>query len=85
MAQNKCTQGANINDMHVNLSWLKVDERLTSSLLGFVRGVDKLNVPSIQHTARTPMYTPQDMPPEVSSQSSSPEQTMGGAQYYIEP
>ena len=25
------------------------------------------------------------MPPEVSSQSPSPEQTMGGAQYYIEP
>ena len=32
------------------------------------------------HTARTPMHTPQ----EVSSQS-SPEQTMGGTQYYIEP
>ena len=25
------------------------------------------------------------MPPEVSSQSPSPEQTTGGAQYYIEP
>ena len=28
------------------------------------------------------IHTPQDMPPKVSSQSSSPEQTMGGAQYY---
>jgi hypothetical protein len=28
------------------------------------------------HTARTPMHTPQDMPPEASSQSPSPEQTM---------
>jgi hypothetical protein len=27
-------------------SWLKVEERLTSSRLVFVRGVDKLNVPS---------------------------------------
>jgi hypothetical protein len=33
-------------------------------------------------TARTPMHTPQDMPQEVSSQSPSPEQTLGGAQYY---
>jgi hypothetical protein len=36
------------------------------------------------HTAQTPIHTPQDMPPEVSSQSPSPEQTMGGVQYYIE-
>ena len=28
-----CTQRANINNTHVNLSWLKVEERLTSSLL----------------------------------------------------
>jgi hypothetical protein len=32
----------------------------------------------------TPMHTPRDMPQEVSSQSSSPEQTMGGTRYYIE-
>ena len=36
----KCTQRANINDMHVNLSWLKVEERLTASLLVIVRGID---------------------------------------------
>ena len=30
------------------------------------------------------MHTPQDMPQEVSSQSSSPEQTMGGTQYYCQ-
>ena len=29
--------------MHVHLSWLKVEERLTSLLLVFVRSVDKLN------------------------------------------
>ena len=39
-----CTQRANINNMHVNLSWLKVEKRLTSSLLVFIRGVDKLKV-----------------------------------------
>jgi hypothetical protein len=41
-----CTQRANINDMHVNPSWLKVEERLTSSLLVLVRGIDMLKVPS---------------------------------------
>ena len=71
----KSTRRANINDMHVNLLWLKVKERLTSSLLVLVRSVDKLNVPSCLylHIARTPMHTPQDMPPVVSSQSQSPE------------
>jgi uncharacterized protein with NRDE domain len=71
--------------MPVNLSWLKVEEGLTSSLLVFVRDVDKLKVPSslfkiLAHSSDTS----QDMPPEV-SQSPSPEQTMGGEQYYIEP
>ena len=42
----KCTWRDDMNYMHVNLSWLKVEERLTSSLLFFVRGVDMLNVPS---------------------------------------
>jgi hypothetical protein len=41
-----CTQRANINNMHVNLSWLKVEKRLTLSLLVFVRGIDMLNAPS---------------------------------------
>ena len=34
-----------MNNMHLNLSWLKVEERLTSSLLVFVRSVDMLNAP----------------------------------------
>jgi hypothetical protein len=38
----RCTQRANINIMHVNLSWLKVEERLTSSLLVFLRGIDMM-------------------------------------------
>jgi hypothetical protein len=41
-----CTQRANINNMRANLSWLKVEERLTSSLLVFVRGIDMLKAPS---------------------------------------
>ena len=39
----KCKQRANINNMHVHLSWLKVEERLTTSLLVFVRSADMLN------------------------------------------
>jgi hypothetical protein len=57
----KSTQRANINDMHVNLSWLKLEERLTSSFLVFVRGVDKLKVPSclfkiLAHSSDTHAY-----------------------------
>ena len=35
-----CTQRANINNMHVNISWLKVEKRLTSSLLLLMRGIN---------------------------------------------
>ena len=79
------TGRANINNMHVNLSWLKVEERWTSSLLVFMRGIDMLNAPSCLNnwcTTRTPTHTPQDMP-EVSSQSPSPEEPMGGTRYHI--
>ena len=49
LAQNRAAEStweANINDMHVNLSLLKVEERFTLSLLVLVRSVDKLNIPS---------------------------------------
>lgn len=36
----RCIWRASVNDRHVNLSWLKVEERLTASLLVYVRGVD---------------------------------------------
>ena len=57
----KSTQRANINDMHVSLLWLQVEEKLTSSLLVFVRGVDKMNVPSclfkiLAHSSDTHAY-----------------------------
>jgi hypothetical protein len=43
----RCTQRANMNNMHFHLSWLKVEERLTSSLHGFLRGIDMLNALSV--------------------------------------
>ena len=56
-----CTQRDNINNMHVNLSWLKVEERLTSSLLVFMRGIDMLNAPGclfelLSHSSDTHAY-----------------------------
>ena len=45
--------------MHVNLSWLKVEERLTSSLLVFVRAIDMLKAPScllLAHSSDTHAY-----------------------------
>jgi hypothetical protein len=47
--------------MHVNLSWLKVGERLTSSLLVFMRGIDMLNISSclskvLAHSSDTHAY-----------------------------
>ena len=73
MAQNKTarlalgyTQRASINNMHVNLSWLKVVEieiewRLTSLLLLFMRGIDMLNAPNclsklLAHSSVTHAY-----------------------------
>ena len=76
------TWRANISNMHVNLSCLKVEERLTSSLLLFMRGIDMLTAPScLSKLLAHSSDTPQDMPQEVSSQFPSPEQTMGGTQY----
>ena len=57
----KSTRGANMNDMHVNLSWLKVEERLTSPLHVVVRSVDMLNAPRclfklLAHSSDTHVY-----------------------------
>ena len=54
-----CTQRAGINNMNVNLSWLKVEERLTSSHPVFV--IDMLNAPSclfelLAHSSDTHAY-----------------------------
>ena len=82
-----CTQGANINNMYVNLFWLKVEERLTSSLLLFMRGIDMLNAPSclskiLAHSSDTNAYPTRHA---TRSLFTVPEQTMGGTHYYIEP
>jgi hypothetical protein len=47
--------------MHDNLSWLKVEERLTSSLLVLMRGFDMLTAPSclfelLAHSSDTHAY-----------------------------
>ena len=68
----KCTPRANINNMHVNLSWLNVEERLPSSILVFVRGVDMLKTQSCLFK-------------RLAHSSDTQAQTLGGAQYYIEP
>ena len=83
------TQKANINNMHVNLSWLKVEERLTSSILSFMRGIDTLNAPSclstlLAHSADTHAYPTRHVTRGLFTVP-SPEQTIGGTQYYIEP
>ena len=57
----KCTQRANFNNMHVNLSWLTVEERLTASLLVFMRGMDVLKARSClfkwhAHSSNTHAY-----------------------------
>jgi hypothetical protein len=55
-----CTRSTNINNMHVNLSWLKVENRLTLSLL-VVGSVDVLNAPRclfklLTHSSDTHAY-----------------------------
>jgi hypothetical protein len=57
----RCSLKVNVNNMHVNLSWLKVEERWTASLLVFVQGVDVLKVPicrfkQLEHSADTHRY-----------------------------
>jgi hypothetical protein len=40
----RCTWRESVSNMHVSLSFLNVEERLTATLLVFVRGVMKMNV-----------------------------------------
>ena len=49
-------------DVHRELTWLKVEERLTTSLLVFVRGIDMLNAPNylfelLAHSLDTHAYS----------------------------
>jgi hypothetical protein len=81
-----CTQRANINNMHVNLSWLKVEERLTSSLLLFI---DMLNAPSclsklLAHSSDTHAYPTRHATRGLFTALKS-RTDYGSTQYYIEP
>ena len=72
-----CNQRADSNTMHVSLSWLRVEERLTASLLLFIRN-NVLEIPNCLHSQLTHStdkhtLTPPDMPPGVFSQSPGPE------------
>ena len=60
MAQNRagdfvlnCNQKVDINNMHASLSWLRVEERLTASLLVFIRNINVLNIPNCLHSQLT--------------------------------
>jgi hypothetical protein len=48
-----CNQGANIITMHARLCWLRVDERLTASLLVFIRNMNILEIPNCLHNQLT--------------------------------
>jgi hypothetical protein len=48
-----CNQRANINTMHSSLYCLKVEERLTASLLVFIRNIDVLEITSCLHSQFT--------------------------------
>ena len=77
--------------MHASLSWLRVEERLTASLLLFIRNINvlcwKSQIVCIVnlHTALTHTLIPPDMPPGVFSQYPNPDQIQESVQYYIEP
>ena len=48
-----CNQRANINTMHASFSWLRVEERLTASLLVFIRNIHVLGIPNCLHSQLT--------------------------------
>jgi hypothetical protein len=75
----RCPQSSLVICM--SISWLKVEERLTWSLLIFCRKCKTscLFNKLLAHSSDTHAY------PQYHQTSQSPEQTMGGAQYYIEP
>ena len=56
---------ASTDHMHVNISWLRVEERFTASVLVFVRGIDMLKSPSclfkqLAHSSDTYIYPTRD-------------------------
>ena len=83
-----CNQRADINTVHASFSWLKVEDRLTASLL-FIRNINVLKIPNclhsqLTHSSETHTY-PTRHATRVFSQSPNPEQIQESVQYYIEP
>ena len=48
-----CNQRADINAVHASLYWLRVEERLTASLLLFIRNINVLKIPNSLHSQLT--------------------------------
>ena len=48
-----CNQRADINTIHTSLSWLRVEERLTASLLIFIRNISVLKISNCLHSQLT--------------------------------
>ena len=48
-----CNQRADINTMHASLSWLRVKERLTASLVLFIRNINVLEIQNCLHSQLT--------------------------------
>ena len=49
----QCPLRSNVNNMHVKLSWLKVAERLSASLLAFVRNMNEEKIPNCVYSQLT--------------------------------
>ena len=89
MAQNraarlalKCTQRANINNMHVNLSWLKVDEKLNRQLGAFNMSIPLTNTSINEFKLLAQSSNTHAYPTLLHT---SPTTSNGIPQYYIEP
>jgi hypothetical protein len=68
-----CNQRANINTMQASMSWLRIEERMTASLLVFTRKMNVSEIPNGLHSQLTHTLTP------------GSEQIQGNIYYYTEP
>ena len=67
---------------NTSLSWLRLEERLTASLLVVIRNINVFEIPNSLNSQFTNTLTPPDMSPGFFS---GPEQIQGNVQYYTEP
>jgi hypothetical protein len=75
--------------MDASVSWLRVEERLTASLLLFIRNINALKIPNSLHSQLTHSSDTHTYPTRHAtrglSHSPNPEQIQENTQYYIEP